>query len=388
MAVEVQAGVQPARHEFEWFNTGYALLEAKLEAIAKARKIIRMETYIFKDDETGRRFRTALIEAGRRGVKVRLLVDAVGGMGLGEDYFSELQAMPNCRMKWFNRPSLRTWSFRDHRKLLIIDSRITFVGGCNIGEVYHGDGVTHGWRDGGMRVDGPVTKDVAAEYRVQWNRADFAKWKNSTRERPGGSVAREECPEVRALFIHPGFGQNPLRAVLREDLKRAREVCITSAYFLPSAGLRRQLGSAVARGARVRLLLGGKSDVWLMQMATRALYRPLMDAKIEIWEYQPQVMHSKILLVDDVVYVGSSNLDPRSLRINFEVMLRVQDAALAREMREVFEADLQHSKRVTYESSWSQPWWMLLKQRFASWVLGWLDPRVSEGMLRRLESRP
>lgn len=388
MAAEVQAGVQRERHHFEWFNTGYALLEAKLAAIAQARKIIRMETYIFKDDDTGRRFREALIEAGRRGVKVRLLVDAIGGMELGENYFSELTVLPNCRMKWFNRPSLKTWSFRDHRKLLIIDSRITFVGGCNIGDVYHGDGVTYGWRDGGMRVDGPVTKDVAAEYRVQWNRADFAKWMNSVRERPGGRVARVDCPEVKALFIQPGFGQNPLRNAFREDLKRAKEVCITSAYFLPSAGLRKQLGSAVARGARVRLLLGGKSDVWLMQMATRALFRPLMDAKIEIWEYQPQIMHSKILLVDDVVYVGSSNLDPRSLRINFEVMLRVHDAALARQMKQVFEQDLVHSRPVTYEAGWRQPWWVLAKQRLAGWLMGWLDPRVSEGMLRRLESRP
>ncbi len=375
-------------HKLRWYNTGYALLEAKLTAISNARRIVRLETYIYKDDETGRRFRSALVEAGRRGVKVRLLVDAVGGMGLGADYFSELTALPNCRMKWFNRPSLKTWSFRDHRKLLIIDGCTTFVGGCNIADVYHGDGITQGWRDGGLRVEGEVTKAIAAEFRSQWNRADLARWKNSTRERPGGRVACEKCADVRALFIHPGYGQNPLRNALREDLKRAREVLITTAYFLPSAGLRKQLGSAVACGARVRLLLGGRSDVWLMQMATRSLYAALLDARMEVWEYQPQVMHSKILVVDDVVYVGSSNLDPRSLRINFEVMLRVHSAELAAEMRDVFERDLSHSKQVTHEQAWHRPWWTLLKQRFAKWLLGWLDPRVSEGMLRRLYARP
>jgi len=384
----VSAGAEPEKHRLKWYDTGYELLEAKLAAISSARKIIRMETYIYKDDDTGRRFRSALIEAGRRGVKVRLLVDAVGGMGLGADYFAELTALPTCRMKWFNRPSLKTWSFRDHRKLLIIDSRLTFVGGCNIAAVYHGDGVTHGWRDGGLLAEGEVTKAVAAEFRVQWNRADLARWNNSTRERPGGREACEKCADVRALFIHPGFGQNPLRNAFREDLKKAREICITTAYFLPSTGLRKQLGSAVARGARVRLLLGGRSDVWLMQMATRALYGPLLDAKMEVWEYQPQVLHSKILVVDDVVYVGSSNLDPRSLRINFEVMLRVQSPALAAELRMVFEKDLSHSKRVTHEDAWKRPWWALLKQRFAKWLLGWLDPRVSEGMLRRLYARP
>jgi cardiolipin synthase A/B len=388
MPEQAQADQTAALHQFEWLDTGHALLTAKLDAIRAAKKAIRLETFIFKDDETGQRFRQALIDAGQRGVKVRLLVDAIGGFELGADYFAELEALPHCRMKWFNRPSLKTWSFRDHRKLLIVDGRITFVGGCNIGDSYNGDGVTHGWRDGGMKVIGPVAKEVVAEFRKQWKRADLARWKLRNREQPGGTVQRQDCPEVKCLFINPGFGQNPLRALLREDLKRARQVCITSAYFLPSASLRRQLSSAAARGTKVRLLLGGKSDVWLMQMATRALYPRLLDAKIEVWEYQPQVLHSKILIVDDLLYVGSSNLDPRSLRINFEVMLRIQDARLAEHLRQVFERDLTRSERVTHEQAWNRPWWMLMKQRFARWFLGWLDPRVSEGMLHNLVKKP
>lgn len=374
------------RHRFEWFNTGRDLLEAKLAAMEAATRFIRMETYIFTDEEIGRRFRQALIDAGRRGVKVKLLVDAIGGMDLDGDYFKELDDLQGCMMRWFNRPSLATWSFRDHRKLLIIDGSITFVGGCNIGEHYHGDGVTHGWRDGGVRVDGPVARVMAAEFELQWRSAELRQWKTQTVVK-GRRSPQAEDEEVKPLFIHPGFGQSPLRDAFRVDLKTAREVCITSAYFLPSLGLRRQLGSAAGRGTRIRLLLGGKSDVKLMQLATRSLYTRLLDARIEVWEYQPQILHSKVLILDDIVYVGSSNLDPRSLRINFEVMLRIRNATLARTVREAFEADLKRSVRVTHESVWKEGWWARLKQRCAYWVLARVDPRMSEGMLRRLEFR-
>lgn len=383
----VQAEQGTRRHRFEWFNTGRELLEAKLAAIEGATKFIRMETYIYTDEEIGRWFRQALIDAGRRGVKVKLLVDAIGGMDLDEDYFKELDDMEGCMMRWFNRPSLSTWSFRDHRKLLVIDGSITFVGGCNIGEHYHGDGVTYGWRDGGVRVDGPVARTMAAGFELQWKRAEMIQWKEQAKKAVKGGRAPERYEEVKPLFIQPGFGQSPLRDAFRVDLKAAKEVCITSAYFLPSLGLRRQLGAAAARGTRIRLLLGGRSDVKLMQLATRSLYKQLLDARMEVWEYQPQILHSKVLILDDIVYVGSSNLDPRSLRINFEVMLRIRDAALAETARAAFEGDLARSVRVTHESAWKEGWWARLKQRCAHWVLARVDPRMSEGMLRRLEFR-
>jgi cardiolipin synthase len=139
--------------------------------------------------------------------------------------------------------------------------------------------------------------------------------------------------------------------------------------------LRQHLAQAVARGARVRVLLAGKSDVPLMQLASRSLYRRLVNRGIEIWEYQPQVLHAKLIVVDDIVFVGSSNLDPRSLRINFEVMLRIQDATLAAAARQRFEADLaQRAIPVTREAlQHGRSWWQRLKQRFAYWLFARLD---------------
>jgi cardiolipin synthase len=185
--------------------------------------------------------------------------------------------------------------------------------------------------------------------------------------------------EVEALFIKPGLGRNPLRDALWQDLAVAKDVAITAAYFLPPHRLRHWLAQAVARGARVRLLLAGKSDVRLMQLASRSLYRRLLQKCIELWEYQPQVLHAKLIVVDDIVFVGSSNLDPRSLRINFEIMLRIQNVALAATVRQQFEADLaQRAIPVTRDVlQHGRSWWERLKERLAYWFFARLDPELA-----------
>ncbi len=388
MQSPAQAPTQVGAHRFQWLGTGEALLEAKLAAIAEAKTSVRMETYIFKDEDIGKRFREALIQAGERGVQVKLLVDAIGGGSLSVDYFQALNDLEGCAMRWFNRPSLATWSFRDHRKILVIDGETTFVGGCNIAEEYHGDGVNEGWRDGGARVDGPVAEEMEREYDLQWAVAELKQWRVQLRIRLKKRQRKLPAhPEVIPLFVHPGLGESPLRDAMREDFKVARDIAITSAFFLPSENLRHQLSSAAGRGARVRILLGGQSDVKLMQAATRSTYGRLLDSGLEIWEYQPQIVHAKVLVLDDVVYIGSSNLDPRSLRINFEVMLRIASAELAATARAAFEADLRLSHQITQPALADFGWWTTLKQKAAHWLLGRVDPRLAEGMLRRLQNR-
>jgi len=380
--------IASATHRFEWHSTGHALLEAKLAAIAQAKRTVRMETYIYTDEDIGRRFRAALIEAAQRGVQVWLLVDALGGMDLSDDYFDQLSALPQASMKWFNEPSLGSWAFRDHRKLLVIDSETAFVGGCNIAEDYHGDGVTRGWRDGGLRIDGPVAVELEVEFDQQFESADQKQWRVLKRKKQQTRKRGCRNPAIRPLFIHPGYGDSPLRDAVRNDLKRAKDIAVTSAYFLPTGGFLRQFTDAVGRGARMRLMLGGKSDVKLMQRATQAMYSRLLRAGIEVFEYQPQILHAKMLVIDDVVYVGSSNLDPRSLRINFEIMIRVVDPELANRARQQFDDDVSLAAMVTPESVWDVSWWELITQRLARWILGRVDPRVSENMLRRLQKRP
>jgi cardiolipin synthase len=296
---------------------------------------------------------------------------------LRRDYFDGLLVAGGA-MRWFNELRLPSFSFRDHRKLLIVDGILAFVGGCNIAPEYWGDGITKGWRDGGVAVRGPVAAVLEAEFDRQWERALCYRWQfplGGLRQR----VRVESGAEVEALFLKPGLGRNPLREALRQDLVSAKDVAITSAYFLPSHRLREHLAQAVARGARVRVLLAGKSDVPLMQCASRSLYRRLVNQGIEIWEYQPQVLHTKLIVVDDLVFVGSSNLDPRSLRINFEIMLRIQDATLAATARQQFDADLaQRATPITREAlKHGRTWWQRLKQRFAYWLFARLDSELA-----------
>jgi cardiolipin synthase len=366
-----------AEHHFSWHGTGQDLLAAGLAAIAVARTSVDMETFTFRHSEIGERFREALTAAARRGVRVRLLVDAFGSFGLRRDYFAELVAAGGA-MRWFNELRFASRHFRDHRKLLVVDDAVAFVGGCNIAPEYWGDGITVGWRDGGVGVRGPVAAVLAAEFAQQWERATNGRWRF-----PAGGLRRRlhvaRAGEVDALLIKPGFGPNPLREALRADLATANDVAITSAYFLPSHRLRRSLAKAAARGARVRVLLAGKSDVRLMQLASRSLYRRLLSQGVGIWEYQPQVLHAKLIVIDDIVYVGSSNLDPRSLRINFEIMLRIRDQALAATARGQFEEELaRHSRRITRETlRRRRSWWLRLTQRVAYWLFVRLDPELA-----------
>ena len=291
-------------------------------------------------------------------------------------------------MRWFNELRLASFMFRDHRKLLVVDETLAFVGGCNIAPEYDGDGITAGWRDGGVSVRGPVAAVLVAEFDRQWRRAAGQDWTfppGGVRQRPSADGGRE----VEAMFIKPGFGRNPLRDALRQDLATAKDVAITAAYFLPPHQLRHRLAQAVARGARVRLLLAGKSDVRLMQLASRSLYRNFVRKGIEIWEYQPQVLHAKMIVMDDIVFVGSSNLDPRSLRINFEIMLRIHDATLAAQARQQFEADVvERSIPITRDMlKHHRSWWERLEQRLAYWLFARLDPELASLKLQAWHHR-
>lgn len=365
-------------HAFVWFDTGRSLLDALLAAITAAKSSVRLEMYLVRESPIGNRFREALTLAARRGVAVQMIVDAVGSYGLARDYFADLIAAGGA-MRWFNELRLSSFSFRDHRKLLVVDETEAFVTGCNIAPEYYGDGVIAGWRDGGAGVRGPVVAALAAEFDQQWHHATRQRWDSP----PTRQSLQTTFPAVEALFIKPGFGRNPLKAALRRDLAGANDVAITAAYFLPARRLRRELAQAVARGHRVRLLLAGHNDVPLIQLATRSLYRRLVDKGVEIWEYQPQILHAKVIIIDDVVYVGSTNLDPRSLRINFEITLRIRDATLAAAARTQFERDLAaHALPVTRAGlQRDHSGWQRLKQRFAYWLFARLDAELATARL-------
>lgn len=368
---------------WKWLRTGDEMFTAMLAAIDGARSAVALESYIYAPDEPGVRVREALTRAARRGVRVRVLVDALGSYSLPGDFWAPLRAAGG-EARVFNPISLNRLGIRNHRKLLVCDERVAFVGGFNIAPEYEGDGVTRGWCDLGLRLEGPLVAELASSFDEMSGRADFLH-KRLVRLRRATAKRQVEHAEQTLLLSGPGRGRNPIQRALLADLRHARQVDIIVPYFLPSLAFRRAISRVARRGGVVRLLLPAKSDVALSRLATQSLYRRLLRAGVEIYEYQPQVLHAKLFVVDGVVYVGSSNLDPRSLRINYELMLRFEQAALVREARAIFDEALTQAQRMAL-NAWlkSRSFWMRLKQRWAYYVLARLDPFIARRQWRAL----
>jgi len=377
----VKCDPPPEGPAYEWLETGAAVLASMLAAIAQARQSIRLEMYTVRVGAAAEQFRQALIEARLRGARAQVLVDAAGSMGLPQSFWEPFR-QAGGEFRWFNPLSLNLFSIRDHRKLLVCDDQLAFIGGVNIASEYQGDGVTSGWRDLGLAMRGPLAGELAAAFDEMFACADlrhppFSRLRASARQK---TVA---APEARLLLGGPSRN-NPIKLSLRRDIERAQRVWIICSYFLPPWRIRRALARAARRGARVRLILPGKSDVAISLLAGRSFYRRLLMAGVEIYEYQPQILHAKLFLIDGIVYAGSANLDARGLNINYELLARLSDPALARRGAEIFERDLALCRRIELES-WRKARSLLdrIKARLACFILARVDPFVASRQWKR-----
>lgn len=366
-------------------RSGREVFPAMLAAIAAARTSVELETYIFADGKLGQQVLMALLSAAQRGVRVRVLVDAAGSWFLPNVFFNPLRAA-GAEVRQFNPLHLWRFGVRDHRKILICDSSVIFVGGFNVADEYDGDGVTSGWCDLGVRLENPgLAQKIAASFDEIFSLADFHRKPllrlrafKRKRQSPGHSTGE-------VLLTQPGRGASPFQIAMYRDLDRARDVRIISAYFLPTRRVRRDLMRVIRRGGRVQLLLAGQTDVLVSQMAARSLYHRWLKAGVEIYEYQPQILHAKLVISDDLAYIGSSNLDIRSLNLNYELMLRFDDKTITREARQIFEAALKHSRPIEL-SAWrkSQTFWQRWKNHWAHFLLARIDPFIALRQFRTL----
>ncbi len=366
-----------------WLRAGDEIFPAMLAAIDSAFQSVCLEIYTFEESPLGREFLEALIRARERGVQVRVLVDAIGSILLANSFWEPLQ-QAGGEVRVFNPIALRRLTIRNHRKLLVCDERVAFIGGFNISPDYEGDGVNDGWCDVGLKIEGPLAAELAASFDDMFERAEF-RHKRFMRWRKFNAKKTVVLPPERILFSGPGRGRSPFKQSLRRDLAAAKDVRIIVAYFLPTWRLRRDLLRVARRGGRVQLILAGKSDVPLAMLAARSLYRRFLARNVEIYEYQPQILHAKLIIVDGAVYTGSSNLDTRSLRINYELMIRFDDVAMAASARGIFEDVLKNCHRITMED-WrrSHTFWQRLKQQWAYFLLNRIDPYVARRQWRDL----
>lgn len=354
-----------------------------LDAIRAATKSIRLETYIYAAAPLGVEFRNALVEARKRGVAVRVLIDSFGSFYMSDSFWRPLREAGG-QVHWFNPMSLDRFGFRDHRKLLVCDDLHAFVGGFNIAPEYQGDGVHRGWRDVGLRLSGPLVKELARSFDLLFQRADM-RHRHFARLRKPSVPFSETAGNNTVLHNGPGRGFSSFRRILHKDLDQAASVRIISAYFLPTWRIRRDLFRLARHGGRVQLLLAGKSDVPSAQEACHRLYAPMMSAGIEIYEYQPQILHAKLIVIDSITYVGSANVDVRSLRINYDLMLRLADPGIAAEATDIFQDALQYSRRVEL-NKWtaSRSLWHKIKEQWYYFLLARVDPYIARRQMRWL----
>ena len=339
-------------------HDGEQAFPAMLEAIAEAKREILLEMYWFASDEVGRQFADALTAKAETGVTVRVIYDAVGSIQSDGRMFSRLRDA-GCEVEQYNpiapwraRFRIGVVNNRDHRKLLIVDRQVGFTGGVNLGNEWAPKGAGGaGWRDDTIRIEGPAVEQMCDIFDYGWRRIVEPPSADRPRLRPPVDTGDGTGSRVRVLANHYFRERRAIRqAYLRRIESAQRSVCITNSYFVPDGQIRRVLGRAVARGAEVRVIVPGKSDVVAVRHAGRKLYGRLLAAGIQLYEWQGSILHSKTAVIDGRwCTVGTYNLDARSLRFNLEVVAAVEDAAVAGAMEDRFNEDLEHAKLVSYE---------------------------------------
>ncbi len=327
---------------------GPETFEAMRAAIDSARREVLVESYIFKDDATGRSLMETLGRAVGRGARVCVLADAFGSITTRREFWNEMHAR-GIEVRLFHPlfPHLLMQPFRDHRKILVVDCETAFTGGMNIGDEYGSSLSRHGgpWRDTHVKVQGPAAWGMAIVFTEAWDAAG------------GSPIALEPlAPErggvaILVLDSRPFRGTGEIASVLAAIAAGVRRrLWITNAYFAPRWRAIERLGEAVRRGVDVRLLLPGRSDVPLVRHAGHGYYAALLERGIRIFEYQPAVLHAKTVVADDyLTLAGSSNLDFRSFHFNAECNIVMLSEETGRVFAETFERDLEKSVEITAE---------------------------------------
>jgi len=343
-------------------------------AIDRAVSSVSLEMYLFADDETGREFREHLIGAAKRGVQVTVLVDAWGSWNLPDTFWNGLRAAGGT-VRWFHPLAKGLFSFRNHRKLLLVDDRAAYLGGINVAdEYYRGAGGTAPWRDNVLEISGQEAARLRLSFSRMWKRSDSplrGLMRRLRRERRERGIFDGM---VRFLESGPENPMRPVRKAYRQVIHNsARNIDLAMGYFYPHGRMMRALKRAVRRGVRVRLLFPQKTDVPMARWAARGLYGRLLRAGVEVWEYLPSMMHAKLAIADDMVIAGSANLDIRSGRINYELVAVVKDPELAIRARMDFEDDLKQSVRIGLEDWRKRSLVQRLKERFSYCLLARAD---------------
>lgn len=343
-------------NELELLIDGKETFERLFAEIAAAREYICVNFYIVKNDKVGGKFQRALIEKAREGVRVFFLFDEIGSHKLSSTFLEEMEDTGvecesfGSNRHWWSRLQI---NFRNHRKIVVIDGEMAFIGGLNVGDEYLGRDKKFGdWRDTHLLIKGPAVDAVQLVFMEDWfwacDRVPELSWR------------QEDMPADQTAAIIPTGPADPVdswQLLVAEAANTSREkLWIASPYFVPDEGVMTALQLAALRGVDVRILLPDKADHLLVWLSAFTYYEESIPYGVKLFRYKRGFLHQKVMLIDDrMAAVGTANLDNRSFRLNFEIMAFVPDGKFVGEVREMLEQDFSNSTEVKVEEFTEKP---------------------------------
>lgn len=348
---------------------GDAIFPSMLEAIAGAQRTITFESFIYWSGDIGRKFADAITERARAGVKILILLDWVGSVKMEQTLIDQLKDA-GCQVERYHAPKwyhLTRLNNRTHRKLLVVDGQIGFTGGVGIGDEWLGNAQDPDhWRDTHFKVAGPVVAQMQSIFMVNWIKSR-AKVEHTADFFPPLEPAGNQLAQM--FHSSPDEGSENIRLMYLLSIACAREsIYLQQSYFVPDNLITEMLVAAAQRGVHIEVIAPGEhTDTPHVRGASRARWGPLLEAGVELYEYQPTNLHSKVMVVDGVwSSVGSTNFDNRAFRLNDEANLNIYDREFAAQMLRTFEADKTKSKRITLDEWKNRAWHVKAQDRFWS----------------------
>ncbi len=376
-AADVPAPIEVEGNQLTLITEGPDRLRALLDLIGGAECSLKLVFYIFADDRSGRAVRDALVAARARGVEVALLVDGFGSSDADDAFFAPLRdgGAAFCR---YEPTKGRRYLIRNHQKFAIADERVALTGGFNVEDGYFGAAPRDpdAWRDLGLLIEGPAAARLAQYFDALhgWTQGRRAKARGLNEILEAHS---EQDGSLRWLMGGPTRFLSAWAQAAKLDMARASRLCLVAAYFGPGRTFLRIIGGAARRGA-ARVITAANSDNTATIAAARHTYRTLLGFGVRIFEYRAAKLHTKLLVIDDVVYVGSANFDRRSIFLNCEIMVRVKDARFAAQALAYVDGECARSREITreyYEKRRSVG--NVVRWTLSHWLVSVLDYNVS-----------
>ena len=343
-----------------------------LQALAQARRYVLLEMYLFESGTVATQFISAFVQAAQRGIQVHLLLDDFGCRALNSKDRSTLTnaGVQLCFYNPLHYGQLRRALFRDHRKILIIDGELCFVGGVGLADEFSGRDGMPGWRETLVEVSGPCVNDWVVLFSDTWQKVSLQPLQIVS----ALSLTYSVGVRGRVACVHSDDSQGIKRALINRARGAEYRIWIATAYFVPSVKIRRALSDAARRGVDVRLLLPGEvTDHPAVRHAGRRFYYSLLRSGVRIFEYQPRFTHAKVQLTDAWVSIGSSNIDRWNFRWNLEANQEIEDQQFSDQVALMFERDFGQSDEIRVAVWRQRPWYWRVREWFWGRVDLWLD---------------